>query len=750
MPQSTANKNYRTAVAGLITEASPLTFPENSSSSEDNCILFMKGNRTRRLGFKSEESYKLDAEVTLDQLQAGLEVSEYTWEAVNESGERDIVVVQVGQYLHFYDANTDSWSDNKYPFVVDLQVFAVAGVTDIENSRVSMTSGKGFLFVVGESIDPFFIEYDPDLNEIVTDKIYIRIRDFLGVEDGLANDEEPAILSSEHLYNLRNQGWLSPNQESSTTTVTGYTWHGFPVDTDAATSSPINQYFAQFSRYPGNNKQWWVGRLEVDNPEKGLEAGDFDPDLLNQTFFGNTRAPRGHYIVEAFTLDRTAVSGAPDIPVSAEIRRPTGTAFYAGRTWFSSKSDIYFSQVLETHRQAGACYQEADPTSEAVSDLVDSDGGYLPIPEAHNILRLYALGGGLVVFAENGLWFVSGGSGGFTANDLSITKISSNGLLGLDTLVEADGTIYWWSPVGIMSMSQAAGLFGAQDGAFDRVNISEQSIQSFYNNVIPDQAKKEAKGIYDPTQHLVQWLFRTVDGNPKMFYDRVINFNTTLKAFYPWTVSTTGLGPYICGAVKRTNVKSIRTKGYTTSEGGDTFSTLVKFNFLTQATPTTYKMSFGDFSNTEYSDWPLLSGTGLGYAYTSFAETGYEILEDLMRDKQQNYVYLYFRRTEKNIDTDGLADAPSSCLFQAKWDWSNSSISNRWSRKIQVYRRAGGRKEPSTTPGDAYEDGFEVVVSRQKVRGHGKAIQLRFESSEIGSNFDLLGWATHYTGETVV
>jgi len=49
-----STKVFNTFVAGLITEAGPLTFPENSSKDELNCVLSRKGNRRRRLGVDYE------------------------------------------------------------------------------------------------------------------------------------------------------------------------------------------------------------------------------------------------------------------------------------------------------------------------------------------------------------------------------------------------------------------------------------------------------------------------------------------------------------------------------------------------------------------------------------------------------------------------------------------------------------------------------------------------------------------------
>lgn len=43
----------------MITEASPLTYPEDASYDEDNMILYRAGNRSRRLGIDFERDYTL-------------------------------------------------------------------------------------------------------------------------------------------------------------------------------------------------------------------------------------------------------------------------------------------------------------------------------------------------------------------------------------------------------------------------------------------------------------------------------------------------------------------------------------------------------------------------------------------------------------------------------------------------------------------------------------------------------------------
>ena len=48
-----------------------------------------------------------------------------------------------------------------------------------------------------------------------------------------------------------------------------------------------------------------------------------------------------------------------------------------------------------------------------------------------------------------------------------------------------------------------------------------------------------------------------------------------------------------------------------------------------------------------------------------------------------------------------------------------------------------------------FNNGFPVVVTKNKIRGAGKALRIRFES-ESGKDFDFLGWAIAFSGNTDV
>lgn len=213
MTRAKENKLYRNFTKGLITEAGFLTYPEDASTDELNTVIQRKGNRNRRLGIDYEED---STAVSITAYDPTVVTSEFFWRAPANKSALNFVVVQVGHALFFFDTASTPLSEGEKPFLVDIRNFksVVATEEQVINTPVQMSSGKGFLFVASEHIDPFTVEYDPDTDTISAVRIFILMRDFDGVNDTYPNDYEPSTLTKEHHYNLRNQGWVVPGTPS--------------------------------------------------------------------------------------------------------------------------------------------------------------------------------------------------------------------------------------------------------------------------------------------------------------------------------------------------------------------------------------------------------------------------------------------------------------------------------------------------------------------------------------------------------
>ena len=111
--QLAGTKPYSTYVAGLITEAGPLTYPENASTDELNCLLFRKGNRRRRLGIDYETDYSLSAaSVGLAGIRDDA-ISTHEWTSVGGNGALNFSIIQIGDILHYYDLSSSPLGSNQ-------------------------------------------------------------------------------------------------------------------------------------------------------------------------------------------------------------------------------------------------------------------------------------------------------------------------------------------------------------------------------------------------------------------------------------------------------------------------------------------------------------------------------------------------------------------------------------------------------------------------------------------------------------
>lgn len=824
-------KEYLTFVKGIITEANPLTFPENASVDEDNMVLNRDGSRQRRLGIDFEEAFALiDTGLTSTTFDT-YAIGSYRWDNVGGDPNVSIGVIQIGPELWFIDLYASSPSTVLLNPASPLLLHGRAGLGD---NRLQFTSINGSLVVSGIHLKPHKISY-LGINSFSVSFINISVRDFWGVDDGLKIDESPTSLSNEHIYNLFNQGWnnltvntynnnaedvwavsvaYSVNDIIKPITSNGYVY----ICTQAGTSGTSEPAFSIVSgSYTSDNGVTWrnEGRernypSNVQIPHLGksgvaANVDAFDPKLLDNQFLGSTPAPKGKFIIDfldrgasqifpqndgfgrgqlvggrterAYEVDGSILSLRSDRENSGfrTIAAFAGRVFYAGLSSDavdpydnSPTSDgmILFSQIdTESNENIGKCYQDADPTSDAISDLVDTDGGYITIPDASRIFKLIPIGFSLVVVAENGVWAISGGDRGFTATEYSLVQITEVGAINAESIVSAEGSILYWSKGGIYAVSP-----DTSTGSLTSNNITQTTIQTLYNG-IPSVNKSFASGDYDEASKRVTWLYSdaaSYDGNVlKNKYNKELVLDITLQAFYSTTIGELAANsPFVAGYLS-TPGYLLNTYENNIVVGGDPVVAGVSGQvyvletdrtigvtdrkYLTFTSPNVglnYKFTLSEFTNTSFLDWE--SSDAVGIDSPAYLITGHELMGDTSRDKQASYVVTHFKRTETEFVDDGAGnvvfDRPSGCLWQARWEWSDSA-NGRWSPQFQAYRFT--RPYIPGGIGAPFDYGQEVITTKNKVRGKGKAISFRIDS-EAGKDMHILGWAIAFTGNTRV
>lgn len=190
-------------IKGLITEATGLNFPEDAVTDALNVKFDPSGFIERRLGIDIENTA-----TTLAYNDSDGVLKEYIWSAVAMNGQNTFLVLQKGAAIHFYNLSTGGTvSPNLMPVSIDLNNYKAPGAGDIREYPASFSSGQGKLFIAHPNCDPVVVRWNSQSDVFEVAAIKVLIRDFEGLQDDLKVDENPADLSTEHHYNLRNQGW---------------------------------------------------------------------------------------------------------------------------------------------------------------------------------------------------------------------------------------------------------------------------------------------------------------------------------------------------------------------------------------------------------------------------------------------------------------------------------------------------------------------------------------------------------------
>ena len=385
-------------------------------------------------------------------------------------------------------------------------------------------------------------------NYTMSTGLTLQIRDTsVGAKDYLAIETNPLTLSYAHLYNLLNQGW--------TADLIGE----FYIKTQEE-AQRANRYF------PGNNlAQQYLKDKKTDR---------FKPeDIINMTF-GNTPAARGHFQMHYFEQDRNSLGslvsnmqavvtalnkykGADEAAYTlTDIRDAmgyTGTeadiaekqvpvvyprrnyvvdlTTYAGRIFYLTGSTLLYSQMItEDIERADRCYTQADPTSEEMSDVVETDGGIIELPDIGEGLKLAQVGQNLLVFGTRGNAILGGTANNiFTATAYSAGSLNSVPTQAPDSFVNTEYGLFYWGTTGI-------NFIGPGEGGLQVQDLSTGRILTWFGK-LSDAQHKYCKGVYSHAKKKVYWFYPSDIELPRRL-DCVLVYDITRQAFVPSKVAT--------------------------------------------------------------------------------------------------------------------------------------------------------------------------------------------------------------------
>lgn len=753
MTKKAVKAEVNTFVKGFVTEASPLNFPENASLDEENFELLKTGVRQRRLGLDYEDGFVKQEVLSSIYDIDNVNVRSYVWEDAGGVSGNNVAVIQIDKNLLFYKMDTDNISSKPPTFIFEMSSGERASFTTVDNKLVIANGGYAITvlqwYVASDGCSPFLTA--------------LKTRDIWGLSYPASDNEQyyrpPQSAPNTHIYNLYNQGW------------------GIPRRREGAAEGVLTDPVGDFSSYnlvlPAKEESMWTAMSMMasgSNPYEYLRINAWG-ELL-----GSTAPPsKGYFIIDLLKRGVSRVQAVENnkakFPVMYLGTLETGSDItpggatvvheYAGRVFFggfsgevidgdvkspSLASYVAFSQLVNNTEDISKCYQEGDPTSRENNDIIDTDGGLIKISGINKVIDMQDIGAALIVIGDNGVWTITGGSDyGFSATNYKVSNITEQGCVSPDSVIKVGNSVVYWSDNSIVSIG-----FN-QTGDIVATSLTDESIQSFYND-IPIYSKEKSFGTYDEVSKTLRWMFKEDSGDvielvldsrlPAFYKYRIKNLTgTSIRGMFTTGVydSTSESSSVMAGsdlAVVGTDAVVVPLTTRTPSKGS------IRYVMLSKTT--NHMLAFGYYKNGSFLDWEAENSVGIDAK--GFMLTGAITAGDSSVDKQVPYVTVHMIRTENGVDSEYVPINQSGCLMRSQWEWSNSIASKKWGPSQQVYRYKRGFLVDDLN--SDYDSGFEMITTKNKLRGQGRAVSLYFETEPL-KDCRIVGWNININGNSI-
>lgn len=401
----------------------------------------------------------------------------------------------------------------------------------------------------------------------------------------------------------------------------------------------------------------------------------------------------------------------------------------------------------------------------AGGELTAQDGVFLDLSDLPKVTRVYPYRKGLLLFTERGVWHLSSGAGTavFNPYDFTLDRLGDTRLLAPDSVVGFDTQVFFWAESGIYGIAP-----DENTGLPKMVNITKElRVQTWYEK-IPTSFKDAATGTARKATNQIRWLYTespaSNSGIP--YYDRevVLDIRRGVVTLNSFSTGTGRILGYLDIRVTQTDIDEtiVTVPGSPTPEAvysaGD-LVTLDVFDKYSVSSSSGYVIGeyttdgvpvavlTGTLTGDLPQDYVIRSGvttnsTLAPVPYKAYLKTGLFNMGDTQRKKGANYLTVTCAHTEEDLN-NFLPTTPSSCMVSCLWDYATGRDSNYVWGPYECYRPTRWRS-PAVTSGGFGEIDYpqELVSTKMKLRGRGKAFQLLFESDE-NKLCELQAWGTN-------
>lgn len=498
----------------------------------------------------------------------------------------------------------------------------------------------------------------------------------------------------------------------------------------------IKDHTASATNQPGVGAEWKI--YWVLYGSKIIDLDSSDPNYVNHDWVSGT----AYYSnIEAVTTNYF-----------------TTATFSAGRLWLSGYGEkpntIYFSQTVTDDLFYGRCYQFADPLSDVDSEPVDTDGGTLVVNGAERIISLLGFSNGILVFANNGVWYVGGASLSetFKATLFSVESISGSGIIGENNACVVEDTVIYFGYGGVYVLTK--------DDLVGRIkpkSISDK-IQTLYTG-LPLYVRKAAKAVYNNSERRVyyfcnltsnSWIKNYNPTDQSTHFRDALVFDIRLKAWYKYQLKEDTVGSALAVGDVFVTQASQANVNLVTDNAGDIVENaaddlvysdsaisndaeVLNLLVLTKPNGTHLDIAFGKMGNGLHQDFAMKDDEA--YTIDSVFLSAQLTFQAPIGKKQPPYAYFIFERVESGVLGDNGEDITAGGAFlSVAADWASSAISGKYGDAVQIYRpnkftvsRFGG-----------ISPAVDVVAIKERLRTRGNAIQFKI-TNDAAKGFYLYG-----------
>lgn len=624
-------------VRSWMTEANPANWPEGACVDILNMEIGPQGEVYRRLGLV-EELGGTDLAPLADIV--GQAVSVHLWKDAGGTPGNDIILIQRGLSVSAYgnSAPLSSYYIGTVTLPIDTHP------AEASTRLMSITSINGDAIITHPNTKPHTLGL-PHPQELELYPIMVEIR----VQESISHapvNSRPTSLTHEFEFDLRNAGW--PYSALCTKDEKG---------TGSVRSDPVQYTHDKLGIWPALSDAFYACKTSA--AEEAVALDTYSPWELQKNDLSTGFSLNGRFITEAFKLDTGLLMSRSYAPVPLDphfqdivdaienvfgdvggggfgqaggpittrtvtrttTRRPSAVATLNGRIVYAGRdyNDVYclfFSQLAVDRTNYGRCYQDADPTVEEVNDLVATDGGVIRAPGLGTVSRMVELNTQLIIFSTTGVWALDGGGAGeaFSADAFRISRLSPEGCLSPQSVVEIGSNLMFFGKTGIHTVSVD------QVGTTVVQNLSLTTIQTFYDN-LPLNARITAVGAADASLGRVEWTMTLHDDSE--YYTLVLVFDArqggwrkhrvpygderVLLPLPPYSATASGAGTVIEEQITTTTGEVVTTTmldplEYLVSQLVTDVGVARRFRYLI-GTHLSNKMRVGDMSSTQFQDF---------------------------------------------------------------------------------------------------------------------------------------------------